>query len=63
MSIQTVIKDVFLVLVKNLVGKYSKSALERLETAGLANPVSRKIILDTFNDMYRELEQKIDSAM
>jgi hypothetical protein len=43
-----------------MAGKYSKILLEKLENAQLLSPQIRKYILDTFNDMYREIEQRME---
>lgn len=43
----------------NLKGKHVKQALTRLEKAGLLTPQTRKIILDEFNDLMREVLREL----
>lgn len=60
MDTSTFLQNHVLKLVKNMKGKYSKLALERVEALEtLTQKDVRKIILDTHNDMYREIEQTL----
>jgi hypothetical protein len=43
-----------------LKGKYVKAALLKLEEKGPLDPEVRKIVLDAFNDMYREFRQTLE---
>lgn len=53
--------DMILLQIKNMIGKYSKQTLARLEQQGAITPQIRKAILDGFNDLFRELETRLNS--
>ena len=60
MEVSTFINDSILKVIRNMKGKYSKLALERIEALETLSPKEvRKITLDTYNDMYREIEQTL----
>lgn len=50
--------DLIQIQVRNMTGKYSKIALAKLEENGTLTPEIRKIVLDSFNDQYRDLERR-----
>lgn len=47
-----------LVVVRNLAGKYAKECLVKLEHQQVLTPNIRKVILDGFNDLVRETEER-----
>jgi len=57
----TFLIDMILLQIKNMIGKYSKQVLLRLEEQRLVTPQIRKAILDGFNDLFRELETRLNS--
>jgi hypothetical protein len=54
-----VLIDMLLTFIKNMTGKYSKQALDLLEQDQSNTKSVRKIVLDAFNDLYREIEKKL----
>jgi len=46
--------------INNLRGKYIKQILSRLEITKSLTPETRKVILDGFNDLYRELHKILE---
>lgn len=42
--------------INNLRGKYIKRVLSKLETLRALSPQERKIILDAFNDLIRDIQ-------
>lgn len=52
-----------LLLVKNMVGKYTKLTLAQLESKNLLTPEIRKIILDNYNELFREITEKSGSGV
>lgn len=54
------IHDITLQLFKNMSGKYCKLLLQRCEEQQILTKELRKAILDSFNDMYREIEQRLE---
>lgn len=64
MDITTYLETEVLKIVNNMKGKHSKSALERVEKLVLSDEQRRdvrKIILDSFNDMYRDVQTNLES--
>lgn len=53
--------DMILLQIRNMIGKYSKQVLLRLEEQKVVTPQIRKAILDGFNDLFRELETRLNS--
>lgn len=61
------ILDMLLQRQKNLSGKYAKQTLERIEKGRLnidraTYNIIRKIILDGYNDMFREFEESVQQV-
>lgn len=54
-----VILDLVSIFIRNMIGKYTKLILERLEKQKLMTPAIRKVVLDTMNDMSREIQSKL----
>lgn len=54
-----IVIDLIQLQVRNMVGKYSKIALAKLEESGKLTPDIRKIVLDSFNDQYRDIERRL----
>ena len=44
---------------KNLRGKYIKQVLTQVEEEGVLTPIVRKIILDGFNDLMRDVLREL----
>lgn len=61
-----ILYDLLFALFKNMIGKYSKRALQALEDSEILTPDQyykvRKIVLDAFGDMLRETERKVGDA-
>lgn len=49
-------------LIKNLVGKHAKAALTDLENQGLLTPQVRKVILDNFNNLFRDWLKEVEQS-
>ena len=46
-----------------MVGKYTKLTLAQLESKNLLTPEIRKIILDNYNELFREITEKSGSGV
>lgn len=44
---------------KNLRGKYIKQLLTQLESEGVMTPAVRKLVLDNFNDLMRDILREL----
>lgn len=54
--------SLYLTMIRNMVGKYSKILLGNLESANVLSPQVRKHVLDSYNDMYREIVQRMEGS-